>query len=110
MGVLHIVLLEFKPNTDAEKIQDVCQSLFALKDKCIHPTTNEPYLKSLVGGRDISTEGRQRGITHAFVYEFDTEEDRKYYLEKDPEHRSFVQGLINVIACVQVVDFVPGAL
>lgn len=108
--------------------------MLALKDKCIHPTTKESYLKSLVGGRDNSPEGRQvrlrahfsspspgkltvefswcsvfqRGITHAFVAEFENEEDRKYYLEKDPEHSAFVQRLLKATSSVQAVDFVPG--
>ena len=87
MGILHIVLFEFKPNTDPETVQHVqvqiprsflelasdsknlskvCQGMLALKDKCIHPTTKESYLKSLVGGRDNSPEGRQVGLRAQF--------------------------------------------
>lgn len=43
--------------------------------------------------------------------EFESEDDRQYYLEKDPDHLSFVQeDILKVAACVQVVDFVPGEL
>lgn len=29
----------------------------SLKDKCIHPTSQKPYIKSAVGGRNDSPEG-----------------------------------------------------
>lgn len=31
--------------------------MLALKDKCLHPTTNTPYLKMAVGGKENSPEG-----------------------------------------------------
>lgn len=40
--------------------------------------------------------------------EFQTEEDRKYYLEKDPAHLAFVKSLDGIIENVRVVDFEPG--
>jgi Stress responsive A/B Barrel Domain len=48
------------------------------------------------------------GITHVFVSEFENEEDRKYYLEQDPAHLSFVKSIGNIVARAHVVDFVPG--
>ena len=33
--------------------------MLALKDKCIHPTSKQPYVKSYGGGRDTSPEGLQ---------------------------------------------------
>lgn len=33
--------------------------MLALRSACIHPTTNEPYVKSIVGGKDNSPEGLQ---------------------------------------------------
>lgn len=50
----------------------------------------------------------QGGITHAFVSEFDSEEDRRYYLEKDPAHLAFVKSISGVVSKAQVVDFSPG--
>lgn len=43
------------------------------------------------------------------MVELEDEEDRKYYLEKDPAHLSFVKSIGGVVARAQVVDFVPGA-
>lgn len=40
--------------------------------------------------------------------EFQNEEDRKYYLEKDPAHLAFVKSLDGIIQNVRVVDFEPG--
>jgi hypothetical protein len=42
------------------------------------------------------------------VSEFQSEEDRKYYLETDPAHLEFVASLTDVIQNVRVVDFEPG--
>ena len=49
-------------------------------------------------------------MSHIFVVEFEGEEDRKFYLEKDPEHLEFKTKVSagGVVAGVQVVDFVPG--
>ncbi|KAI9773723.1 MAG: hypothetical protein M1839_002021 [Geoglossum umbratile] len=127
MVIVHIVLFEFNPSATPEAIQDVCQRMLALKDQCIHPTTNKPYLKSSIGGRDNSPEElqvsiyglsvgsntdlamSQRGMTHAFIVEFENEADRNYYINGDPVHRAFVSSLGYVVARVQVLDFVPGA-
>ncbi len=50
----------------------------------------------------------QGAFTHGFVFEFESEEDRKYYLEKDPAHLEFGRSLEGLIENVRVVDFVPG--
>jgi len=47
-------------------------------------------------------------FTHGFVSEFENEEDRKYYLEKDPAHLAFVKSLDGIVQNVRVVDFEPG--
>lgn len=33
--------------------------MLGLKDKCIHPTSQKPYIKSFTGGKDNSPEGLQ---------------------------------------------------
>lgn len=50
----------------------------------------------------------QDGITHAFVVEFASVEDREYYVTKDPVHHEFFQSLGPVMTKGQVVDFTPG--
>jgi hypothetical protein len=55
-----------------------------------------------------SVDRNKGGITHAFIEEFENEEDRKYYLEKDPAHLEFVKSVGGVVKRAQVVDFTPG--
>ena len=50
----------------------------------------------------------QHGLTHGFVVEFENEEDRKYYLEKDPAHLAFGKSLSGAVASITVLDFNPG--
>ncbi|OCL03145.1 stress responsive A/B barrel domain protein [Glonium stellatum] len=108
MGVTHIVLFQFKPDASAEVIKDVCDRMLALKDNCIHPTSGKLYVKSSTGGTDNSIEGIQNGITHAFIVEFESAEDRDYYVRKDPAHLSFVSSIGKVVEKAQVVDFTAG--
>jgi Stress responsive A/B Barrel Domain len=43
-----------------------------------------------------------------FVVEFENEDDRLYYLDKDPAHLEFKTSIGGVVAKAQVVDFIPG--
>jgi len=47
-------------------------------------------------------------MTHVFMCEFDSPEDRAYYLEEDPAYASFVKSVEGIIEKKQVVDFCPG--
>ncbi|KAF2154087.1 hypothetical protein K461DRAFT_320261 [Myriangium duriaei CBS 260.36] len=108
MAIIHIVLFQFKDTLSTKEVDDVCQRMLALVDKCVHPKTGKPFIKSHGGGRDNSIEGFQGGFTHGFVYEFETREDRDYYVREDPAHQEFVAGLKDVLAGARVVDFTPG--
>ncbi|KAL2004801.1 hypothetical protein VTN00DRAFT_3074 [Thermoascus crustaceus] len=108
MPIVHIVLFKFKPDVAQSAVESTCQQFLSLKDQCLHPESKKPYLRSLVGGRDNSPEGLANGITHAFVSEFESEEDRQYYLKEDPAHLAFVKSLRAVLDQAQVVDFLPG--
>ena len=46
-------------HTNSDFLQQVCKRMISLADKCMHPTRNEPYMKSHGGGRDNSPEGQQ---------------------------------------------------
>lgn len=50
----------------------------------------------------------QADYSHAFVVEFASEEDRKYYVEEDPAHLEFKKSLKGVVERVGVVDYTPG--
>ena len=51
---------------------------------------------------------QQHGLSHVFIAEFTSLEDRKYYLEQDPAHLAFVASVGSVVADATVVDFMPG--
>lgn len=77
MPIVHIVLFEFKPTITHAQVEDVriypragcedtvlmspqvCKRMLALPQKCLHPTSNQPYVKGHGGGRDNSPEGLQ---------------------------------------------------
>lgn len=47
-------------------------------------------------------------MTHAFVMEFESAEDRDYYVHDDPVHTEFKKLAGEVLEKVQVVDFTNG--
>ncbi|PSN63533.1 dabb-domain-containing protein [Corynespora cassiicola Philippines] len=110
MAIVHIVLFEWKPTVTQEQVEQACNRMLAFRETCLHPTTKKPYLKSCSGGRNNSPEGHAGGYTHGFVVEFEAEEDRDYYLTKDPEHLGFVKSAGELIQNVKVLDFEPGKL
>ncbi|KAK4221162.1 dabb-domain-containing protein [Podospora fimiseda] len=108
MPVVHTVLFQFKADATPEEAKAACDRFLALKDSCVHPASNTPYIKSLKGGKDNSTEGLQNGITHGFVVEFESVEDRDYYVATDPAHQAFVKSIGDVVIKAIVVDFEDG--
>jgi hypothetical protein len=101
--------------------------MLALSEKCLHPTSQKPYIKSFTGGKNNSPEGHavcepwtlhpERLListkdphTHGFVVEFETAEDRDYYVYKDPAHQEFVQFAGQVANGVKVLDYEPGKI
>lgn len=85
-----------------------------LAEACVHPSTAKPYIKSVTGGRDMSIEGMQHGMTHAFVVEFESTAHRDFYVREDAAHRAFVDKFFKspaaIVAKALVVDFAPGQL
>ncbi|KAH6847917.1 stress responsive A/B barrel domain-containing protein [Chaetomium sp. MPI-CAGE-AT-0009] len=108
MSLIHIVLFQFKADADPEAVKAVCARFLSLKDNCIHPTTKSPYILSLRCGKDNSPEGLQNGMTHGFVLEFASPEDRDYYVTTDPVHQEFVKALADVLEKPTVLDFSDG--
>jgi hypothetical protein len=56
----------------------------------------------------VTTNPRQNPFTHAFVVEFESAEDRDYYVDKDPAHTEFKKFIFDLLGHIQVVDFEPG--
>ncbi len=50
----------------------------------------------------------QGGFTHGFVMEFETVEDLRFYVEKDPAHQDFIRSMDGIVKEARVVDFESG--
>ncbi|CAE7026128.1 hypothetical protein CFE70_003715 [Pyrenophora teres f. teres 0-1] len=110
MTIIHIVLFEWKPTASPEQISEACKRMLGLKDDCIHPMSQKPYIKSFSGGKNVSPEGKSGNFTHGFVVEFESEEDRDYYVNKDPAHLEFAKFAGEVAGGVKVFDYEPGKM
>jgi len=106
--IIHIVCFQFKPSLSADEVKKICAHMLDLRNQCIHPTTKETYILKSSGGVDNSPEGRQGGLTHGFVVEFASAEDRDYYCFKDPAHLAFIKTLDGKVDGGRVVDYEPG--
>ncbi|KAL6907055.1 stress responsive A/B barrel domain-containing protein [Trichoderma evansii] len=108
MSITHLILVAFKPEAEAEAVKKVCSDLLALKDNCLTADTKTPYIKSITGGINSSPEGFTNGYTYGFVVEFNSAEDRDYYVKQDAAHRSLVDGALPYIQQLCIVDYTPG--
>ncbi|KAJ5378384.1 hypothetical protein N7509_011503 [Penicillium cosmopolitanum] len=107
MVVSHVVLLSFKSGiSDAQK-EEALTSLRMIKEKAVHPTSGKPLVKSLIGGKNNSPKGYNKGYDYAFTWDFETPEDRDYYTFKDPYHTSITPVILDAIENIIVVDFTP---
>ncbi|ETS73618.1 hypothetical protein PFICI_14564 [Pestalotiopsis fici W106-1] len=88
--------------------KQACNRMLALKTNCKHPETKQEYVKTSIGGINNSPENIANGFTHAFISQFDNEDDRAYYLSEDPAHLGFVKSIGEIVDLVQVIDFTPG--
>lgn len=53
----------------------------------------------------------QGGVTHAYVVEFHSEEDRDYYVNVDKVHSAYKEEVISYLlegGSTRIVDFTPG--
>ncbi|KAH7133837.1 hypothetical protein EDB81DRAFT_950092 [Dactylonectria macrodidyma] len=108
MSITRVVQLQFKPGVETSVIEDLSSQILGLKSKCLSSETKEPYIESIEGGPDISIEGFQHGITHAFVIKFKNQVDRDYYALTDPAHQAVIQALQPALEKVQIIDLATG--
>ncbi|KAI1324890.1 stress responsive A/B barrel domain-containing protein [Xylariaceae sp. FL0255] len=101
MLINHLVLFQYKTDAAADAVGKAIKGMLALKDTCLHAETQKPYIKPLTGGKDNSPEGH----SYAFVFEFENEEDRDYYLKKNPAHPAFADFLRPIVEKAVVVDY-----
>jgi len=106
--LIHVVHFQFFETATQEEIKAVCDRFLALKEQCVHPTSQQSYVQSAIGGKDNSPEGLQGVFSHTYILEFNNEEDRNYYIKHDPAHMAFGHSLTGLVQKVMVMDFLPG--
>jgi len=108
MSIVHIVLFKLKSSLTESEKKEFCDDMLSLKDTCLHPSSNKPYIVSSSGGVDNSPEGAQGGFTHGFVVEFASREDRDHYIFEDTVHQAFVKKNSPRFDDVRVIDYEKG--
>lgn len=108
MTIVHVVLFRLKASLSEQEKKEFCDDMLSLRTSCVHPETHKPYIVASSGGIDNSPEGAQKGLTHGFVVEFASKEDRDYYVSKDPSHKAFVDKNRHRFDDVTVVDYEKG--
>lgn len=93
----HVVLFKFKAGTSPEKVTEIIDAFSALPSKI-------PEIKGYEWGLNNSPEGLNKGLTHAFLLTFKSEEDRAIYLPH-PDHKAFGELLSPHLEDVTVVDY-----
>ncbi|KAI1644285.1 stress responsive A/B barrel domain protein [Daldinia loculata] len=108
MLLKHLVLFQFKADTGADAVNEATSRMLGLKEGCVNATSGKQYIRSLTGGKDNSIEGAQRDLTHAFVAEFESIEDRNYYVNEDPWHAEFKSWVVPFLENFVIVDYSEG--
>ncbi|BBN20778.1 protein MpPKC12 [Marchantia polymorpha subsp. ruderalis] len=97
--IKHVVLLKFKDELTAEKIQQLIDDYAALPAKI-------DVMKGFEWGTDVSTENLHQGYTHAFISTFDSKEGRDAYVVHEV-HQEYAGVLIANIEKICVFDYSP---
>ncbi|KAF1963037.1 hypothetical protein CC80DRAFT_398404 [Byssothecium circinans] len=109
MAITHIVLFAWKETTTKAQVDEICRALIALSEKCVRPTSKEPYVKGLKGGKNALPElFSVRALYSRLCMEFDNQEDLDYYTNEDPAHRAFSKFVQEFVADFKGADFQPG--
>jgi hypothetical protein len=95
--IQHIVLLEFKPEVNSEKISELFDQLAELQQLI-------PGITYFSGGPYSSSEGLNQGYTHGFLMTFESVEARDTYLPH-PEHERVKAALLQCINGAIAFDF-----
>ncbi|KAI6914685.1 hypothetical protein KC318_g1034 [Hortaea werneckii] len=108
--ITHIVLFKYRPEITWSAFEAHFDTFQSLQTKCLHPDTGKPYMLSMRMGKNRSWEPFSKGMTHAFVLEFASQEHLDYYLLHDPVHREFSRNAGPLIEDSLVVDIRDGVL
>lgn len=106
--VTHIVLFKYRPSIPWSDFEAHFTSFTALRTTCLRH--GKPYMKSLRMGKNLSWEPHSKGMTHAFILEFASQDDLDYYLLEDPIHAAFSAIARPMVEDSVVIDIRDGQL
>jgi Stress responsive A/B Barrel Domain len=110
-GVTHIVLFHYRDATTPKQVAEVARRFRAL---ALTERHGAPYILSITDGAQNSPENAGHGFEHAFVVEFASLDDRRYYVGQpfvsdgepfDRAHDDFKGWVAPLLADVLVFDF-----
>ncbi|OAG11169.1 dabb-domain-containing protein, partial [Paraphaeosphaeria sporulosa] len=109
-NIMHIVLFKYRTDVTWSDLEDHFKSFMSLKTRSLHPQSGLPLIKSLRAGKNTSWEPFSKGMTHAFILEFASQDDLDYYLTAEPVHVQFSKDAKPLIEDSLVVDIRDGVL
>lgn len=109
-SITHIVLFKYRPDISWTDLQRHFEDFQSLRQRCIRPQTGKPYILSMRMGKNNSWELFSKGMTHAFILEFESQEDLDFYLLQDQVHAEFSRAAHPMIEDSLVVDIKHGVL
>jgi len=96
--IKHIVLLKIKPGVSKDKIEEMYDNLFRLKDLI-------SGIAMISGGKNNSPENKSKEYTEGFVLNFENKEIREMYLNH-PDHIKVAEQYISpIIDDIVVFDY-----
>ena len=93
----HIVMFKFEESAPKEDVQKIVDAFIALEEKI-------DVIDDFEWGTNVSKEGLDKGLTHAFTLTYKSQEDLDTYIEH-PDHKAFVKMLGGTLADVCVFDY-----
>ena len=130
----HIVIFQFKSDTDEAQKSAFSEAFLALRNQCISPdhfaSPGAPYILNIIAGSNNSSEAPAKGYQvsrhaqkpffainpsqhldhdqHAYIVTFASVEHRDYYAHHDPAHKAFKSFGGPLIEKVVATDFIDG--
>jgi hypothetical protein len=97
MALRHIVLFGFTQGTSEQTVSEIARRFGDLKSLV-------PDILSFEWGQNCSSEGLEKGHSHAFVLTFPSQEARDAYLPH-PAHKAFADWAKPHLSSVTVIDY-----
>ncbi|KAF3802568.1 hypothetical protein GCG54_00014274 [Colletotrichum gloeosporioides] len=110
MPFIHIVLMRFKSDSSPAEIEKALKRSWDLQHECVHPSTQKPYIISIVSGKNSSIVPNKYGFTHSTKIEFENAEDCAYFIKEDPAHKVLFPMFHSLTEEILVMDYTPGCL